>query len=104
MIKTVINRARPFDKLRGVRIVGTKARGYSFPSGHTSQAFFMATLLGRCFEAGTGLCVLLYFTALLVGLTRIYVGMHYPRDVLSGACLGTSWGFIGTVLYMHIFA
>lgn len=104
LIKTCITRSRPFDKLRGVRIVGTRARGYSFPSGHTSQAFFMATMLGRCFESGTALCAVLYFAALLVGITRIYVGMHYPRDVLAGACLGTVWGFIGAVLYMHIFA
>jgi membrane-associated phospholipid phosphatase len=39
--------------------------------------------------------LLLYATALLVGLTRMYVGAHYPRDVLAGAILGTAWALFG---------
>jgi membrane-associated phospholipid phosphatase len=40
----------------------------------------------------------LYIIALLVGITRIYIGMHYPRDVLGGAVFGTFWGLLGVII------
>ena len=41
---------------------------------------------------------MLYATALLVGITRMYVGAHYPRDVLAGAILGSAWGLLGVLI------
>lgn len=95
MAKALVNRRRPFIRLSEVRIVGQRARGSSFPSGHTSQAFFMATLMAGYFDAGVRAVCLLYAIALLVGVTRMYVGAHYPRDVLAGAILGSAWGQLG---------
>lgn len=98
LIKSLIKRPRPYIYLKDVRIIGIRARGKSFPSGHTSQAFYMATLLVQYFKANIIISVLLYIIALIVGTTRMYMGMHYPRDVLAGAVLGTFWGFIGVVI------
>lgn len=93
-IKVILQRGRPYSFLPDIRIVGHKERGHSFPSGHTSQAFFMASLLSHYFHADILITILLYTAAAIVGITRIYVGMHYPRDVLGGVIMGTVGGFI----------
>lgn len=103
LMKSLIRRPRPFVYLEDVRIVGIRARGKSFPSGHTSQAFYMATLLLQYFQANLAVAAALYVLAALVGTTRMYMGMHYPRDVLAGAILGTFWGFIGVLVNAVIF-
>lgn len=95
LVKALVHRGRPFIRLSQARIVGHRVGGRSFPSGHTSQAFFMATLLAAYFHAGVWAVCLLYAIALLVGITRMYVGAHYPRDVLAGAILGSAWGLLG---------
>lgn len=99
LVKALTPRRRPFFRLTQARIVGGRAGGRSFPSGHTSQTFFMATLLVGYFDLGVWGAVLLYAIALLVGITRIYVGAHYPRDVLAGAILGSAWGLLGGIIF-----
>jgi membrane-associated phospholipid phosphatase len=58
----------------------------------------MATLMASHFHANLWLVILLYAIALLVGFTRMYVGAHYPRDVLAGAILGSTWGLLGVLV------
>jgi len=58
----------------------------------------MATLLLHYFKVDLYVWFVLYAIALLVGFTRIYVGMHYPRDVLGGAMLGTACGLVGVII------
>jgi undecaprenyl-diphosphatase len=57
----------------------------SFPSGHTSSSFACAWVLSRL---APRLTVPLFALAALIGFSRIYVGVHYPLDVLAGAALG----------------
>ena len=102
LVKALVHRGRPFIRLTQARIVGRRAIGRSFPSGHTSQAFFMATLLAGYFHAGVWAVCLLYALALVVGITRMYVGAHYPRDVLAGAILGSAWGLLAGIVYGYI--
>jgi membrane-associated phospholipid phosphatase len=103
LIKALIHRPRPFIKLFQTRIVGSRAKGRSFPSGHTSQSFFTVTLLIQHFHFGFWIAFLLYALAIWVGITRMYVGAHYPRDVLAGAILGSVWGVLGIMVDMHFF-
>ena len=98
LIKMLVHRTRPYKKIENSRIVGSPARGCSFPSGHTSQSFFMATFLLPYFHVNFFIGLAGYLLAFWVGITRIYVGMHYPRDVLGGAMLGTAWGLLGVIL------
>ena len=57
----------------------------SFPSGHTSTSFACAYVISRL---APRLTVYVYALAALIGFSRIYVGVHYPLDVLAGAVLG----------------
>lgn len=104
LVKALVERTRPFLVLEGARIIGWRERGKSFPSGHTAQAFFMTTLMAHHFETGALLSGLLYGTAALVALTRIYVGAHYPRDVIAGAVLGSVWGLLGGLIQGYLSA
>jgi membrane-associated phospholipid phosphatase len=98
ILKLIVNRSRPFIRLTQARVLGLRALGRSFPSGHTSQAFFMATLITQYFHTNILVASLLYSLAALVGITRMYVGAHYPRDVIAGAILGSVWGFLGVIV------
>ena len=98
LVKAFVGRSRPSVRLTQARIVGFKQPGRSFPSGHTSQIFLLITLLVQHFSFGGWAVVALYVLAVLVGITRVYVGAHYPRDVLAGAALGLLWGLLGGVI------
>jgi len=98
LAKIIFRRSRPFVRLAQTRIVGYRARGRSFPSGHTSQAFYLAALLVAHFHLAFVLAAALYMLAGLVAVTRMYIGAHYPRDVLAGAILGSVWGLLGVIL------
>jgi membrane-associated phospholipid phosphatase len=102
LVKALVRRSRPIIRVTQARIVGYRASGRSFPSGHTSQAFFMATLIASHFHASAWVVFLLYAIALLVGITRMYVGAHYPRDVLAGAILGSAWGLLGVLVDEYV--
>ena len=102
LVKALVRRSRPIHRVTQARIVGYRAIGRSFPSGHTSQAFFTATLMAPYFHASIWVVFLLYIIALLVGITRMYVGAHYPRDVLAGAILGSAWGLLGVLVNSYM--
>lgn len=56
------------------------------------------TLIIHHFQLGMGESITLYAVAVLVGFTRIYIGAHYPRDVIAGMALGSVWGILATVI------
>ena len=77
---------------------GVRERGDSFPSGHTTQVFFLTALLIHHFQLGVAAAAALYAVAALVGFTRIYLGAHYPRDVIAGIVLGSVWGVLAALI------
>jgi membrane-associated phospholipid phosphatase len=102
LVKALVRRTRPFIRLTQTRIVGHPVGGRSFPSGHTSQAFFIAMLFAQHLHAPVWLVALLFTIAMLVGITRMYVGAHYPRDVLAGMILGSAWGFLAGIADRYV--
>lgn len=94
LFKRRIYRKRPYMVLPEVNTFWSRLlKDYSFPSGHTTAGFSMAAILSIYFPSYS---VLTYSLAAAVGVSRIYTGMHYPSDVLSGAFLGT-----GFALFTH---
>lgn len=69
----------------------------SFPSGHTTSAFALATILAIYFK-NRSLTVVIIMGALLVGYSRIYLGQHFPIDVLVGAFIGTIFATFSYVI------
>ncbi len=98
LIKALTDRARPFNLLRETRVIGWRAPGLSFPSGHTAQIFFVAALSINHFQLPLGIAIIFYSIAALVAFTRVYVGAHYPRDVIAGAILGSVWGILSVLV------
>jgi undecaprenyl-diphosphatase len=84
-IKAYFRRRRPFIDFIQAIVIGKKPGSWSFPSGHSASAFAGAWLLSRDFP-GQG--PFLFLLAALVAFSRIYLGDHYPGDVVSGALSG----------------
>lgn len=87
IIKISVSRIRPFIKIPNLNIKKIGIDQYSFPSGHTTAAFSLAVSTGLVFSGLTVACITL---AALVGISRMYLGVHYPSDVLAGVFLGTT--------------
>ena len=85
VLKNGFKRNRPQQAIQNFHSVITPSDQFSFPSGHTSAAFMVATLLAYFFP---GLTMGLYCWALLVGFSRVVLGVHFPTDTLMGMVLG----------------
>jgi len=92
LIKQFVKRDRPFEILSGVQGRVKPKDRFSFPSGHTAAAFLMATLVVHSYPY---LIPVMGIWALAVGVARIYLGVHYPTDVLAGMGLGTLSALFG---------
>lgn len=87
VLKNSLKRNRPEAALKNFHSTIIPSDQFSFPSGHSSAAFMMATLLGYFFPP---LIIPLYCWATLVGCSRVMLGVHFPSDILVGALLGVS--------------
>ncbi len=93
ILKTTIDRARPFvtypDDIHKHSVAGSK----SYPSGHTSMAFAAATSISLHYPKWYVIAPAFIYAS-GVGYSRMYLGVHYPTDVLAGAVLGAGSSFV----------
>ena len=85
-VKLVVDRPRPGIDLDGVNTI-VSATGPAFPSGHATRAFAVATLLFFVDQKRYGPAALAIAT--LIAISRVYLGVHWPTDILAGAILGS---------------
>lgn len=92
-LKDKFTRPRPYWVIDNVNSFNLNLKDYSFPSGHTTAAFSLATVLSYNFPD-----FILFFMAiaLIVGLSRIYLAVHFPTDVIMGIIIGVSFGLINS--------
>ena len=99
ILKMVFHTARPFDVFPSVHALISET-GFAFPSGHAT--FYMALGMAIFFNhKKTG--YLYMFFAVLIGLTRIVAGVHFPIDILGGFILGAIIAYFVRVIYDKIF-
>jgi membrane-associated phospholipid phosphatase len=84
VVKLAARRKRPF--LDGLPPLGRRPATYSFPSGHAATSFAAALAIGALVPEARAALVA---AAVLMALTRPYLGLHYPSDALAGAALGS---------------
>jgi membrane-associated phospholipid phosphatase len=90
--KYVVNRPRPYETYPDIEKKGNGGSP-SFPSGHTSEAFALATSVSLSYPKWY-IIAPSFVWAGAVGYSRMYLGVHYPSDVLAGAVLGTGCSWI----------
>ncbi|MGW8272150.1 MAG: glycosyltransferase family 39 protein [Thermodesulfovibrionales bacterium] len=100
VLKIAIGRPRPFAALEDVRLLVGRGGSSAMPSGHATNAFAVASAIGLLFPGMVR--ALLLIAAGLVALSRIYVGVHYPSDVLAGAVLGAGVAFMVVRTYWAV--
>ncbi|SEQ84337.1 undecaprenyl-diphosphatase [Amphritea atlantica] len=91
-LKQAIRRDRPCDRFADVIPQITPSDKFSLPSGHAAAAFVFASLLSYYYPA---LMLPAYTLASLIALARVFLGVHYPTDILAGAALGLTSSVIG---------
>ena len=101
-LKTAFNRERPADRYPNEIFVNSPLHGHSFPSGHATLAFNTATTIAMDYKKWY-VVVPAYLWAGSVGYSRMYLGRHYPSDVLGGAAVGIGSGVLSHWLTQQIF-
>ena len=92
-LKSLVNRTRPFVTFPNLSTLGRLPKDSSFPSGHTAASFAVSLVL--LFRTKKRYGIPAVILASLIALSRLYVGVHYPTDVLGGFAMGIVCAFLG---------
>lgn len=96
VLKNAVARIRPYETVAGLTALIPYPKDYSFPSGHTSASFACALILARTLPKKYGIPALVL--ASLIAFSRLYVGVHYPTDILGGLAIA----FAGSSLVLFL--
>jgi len=96
IIRAIWFRPRPFVALNFAPLIDQSATEASFPSGHASFYFALSTIV-YCYNKKVG--ILFYIASLFIAISRVFVGVHWPLDVVAGAILGAFMGWLLNKLF-----
>jgi undecaprenyl-diphosphatase len=99
LLKEFFERARPCNTLSDVLTPLGCTGSYSFPSNHAVNNFTAAAFFARLYP---GYRTVLFIIASLVALSRVYLGLHYPSDIIAGAAIGFIFGYLFGLLVIKI--
>lgn len=97
-LKSLFGRLRPEFRISEVIVVLDKTTSLSFPSGHATIAFASVYILSFYHRKWA---MWYYLFAILISFSRIYLGKHYPSDVVAGAIVGTCIGYLSNAGYFR---
>lgn len=95
--KNWFKRKRPANILPNYSSVIIASDEFSFPSGHSSAAFLMVTLLVMFYGP---IFAVLYLWAAMVALSRVLLGVHFPSDIMVGSVMGFTIAYVSSALYL----
>lgn len=96
ILKESIKRSRPVETYPDIQAVIVED-GYSFPSGHTTEAFALATSMSIAYPKWY-IIAPSFAWASAVGYSRMHLGVHYPTDVIAGALIGSGSAYLSLKL------
>ena len=96
LLKNLVARTRPYEVIEGLTYIVRKPSDYSFPSGHAGCSFSAACIMYRRLPRRYGVPALIL--AILISVSRLYVGVHYPSDVLFGVISGIAISYAAEVI------
>ena len=97
VIKYIFERPRPCQIMSDLNLLVNCGSGYSMPSSHAVNAFAQAALFGALNKKAQSYLIIV---ASLIAVSRIFVGVHYPGDVLVGTIIGSIVGLIVAAIFM----
>ncbi len=99
-IKNLVARTRPYEVVDGLINLVDKQKDFSFPSGHAAHAFAVGVVILVMMPKKIGVPV--FIISVLMAYSRLYIGVHYPTDVIAGALLGTAIAFLSIFIVNKI--
>ena len=96
ILKPLVHRTRPYEVLGGLVNLAPPPADASFPSGHAGASFAASTAMFPHLKRRWGVCLMVL--AVLIALSRLYLGVHFPTDVAAGALIGVVLGMVGSRL------
>ena len=100
LLKILVGRVRPYEVIPGLVPLIPRPKEYSFPSGHSASSFAAASVFYRTMPKKFGIPIVIL--AFLISVSRLYVGVHYPSDVLVGIVSGIVLSYVAEAIVRRV--